>query len=142
MGFKVDLKKIITNLLFMFTVLTISTNAFAQKSPHEFKHFEIVVEKSKTDIKLHSVTGIEWSNLTMSMSDGQTETIGVNGILSQKDIEKMENNETNSYIISITRTSDGVAMKGVKGTEWLELGFSMDSTRSQAINENGMTTNS
>jgi len=43
------------------------------------------------------------------------------------------------FKISIQKTEDGVELKGIEGTAWTDLSFSLKNNQTQAVDEYGMT---
>ena len=43
------------------------------------------------------------------------------------------------FLFTITRTNNRIELKGIEGTAWTDLRFSLSEDKKQAIDQNGMT---
>ena len=59
--------------------------------------------------------------------------IELNNISSDKDSNLVD------FMFTITKTENGIVLKGIEGTAWTDLSFSLLENRKQAIDQFGMT---
>lgn len=138
------MNKKITFLQILFVVLlaTISgTNLFAQeKTTTELGEFLIFVETTDSnELKLKCTEGCAWKTLTFNLSNmDRIQAIDEFGMTDTK-TENKTHGDLSDFLITVQRTDNGLSLKGVNGTAWTDLSFSLKHNLPQAIDEIGMT---
>ena len=56
-----------------------------------------------------------------------------------ENLSEIKDNNFADFLFTITKTENGIELKGIEGTAWTELKFSLAENGKQAINQNGMT---
>lgn len=87
---------------------------------------------------MQSLNGTAWINLTFTIKDNESQAIDEFGLtkLSKKPINKDQNITT--FLFTITKTKNGILLKGLEGTAWSSLKFSLLENEKQLIGQLGM----
>ena len=110
-----------------------------EKKPADLKDFKFVIEKTDSGIKMTCQNGCAWKELTFSLNDNKPQAIDeygmteVNKNSSDKDVNLAD------FLFTVTKTEDGIILKGIEGTAWTDLSFSLSKNQQQAIDQMGMT---
>ncbi len=137
---KLSFKRVISNLLIAVFVITASSELIAQeKKSNDLKNFKIVVEKTENGIKIQSVEGSAWIDLTFSINNDQPQAIDEYGITKLEKISSEKDSILANFLFTITKTESGIVLKGIEGTAWTDLSFSLAKNGRQAIDEMGIT---
>ncbi len=113
-----------------------SSKVIAQNQSVALKDFKIIIEKTKTGIKMKGIEGSAWQELSFSLNNDQSQTITPYGMVDTHKIPVNNSTKFPDYIFTITKTDKGIELKGIKGTAWTNLSFSL--TQKQAFNQYGM----
>jgi hypothetical protein len=133
-------KKLITNTLIAVFILTASSELIAQeKKSDNLNSFKVVVEKTDNGIKMQSVEGSAWVDLSFSISNDRPQAIDEYGMTELNKISSDKDSNLADFLFTITKTENGIVLKGIKGTTWTDLSFSLLKNGKQAIDQFGMT---
>ena len=133
-------KKLITNTLIAIFILTASSELIAQeKKSDNLNSFKVVVEKTDNGIKMQSVEGSAWVDLSFSISNYRPQAIDEYGMTELNKISSDKDSNLADFLFTITKTENGIVLKGIKGTTWTDLSFSLLKNGKQAIDQFGMT---
>ncbi len=122
-------------LLLLFTFITTS-GIYSQN--HKVSDFKIIVETKAQEIQLKCEKGCAWRELTFGRNDDQPQAVDEYGMTKLNEISKVKNPELADFLFEIVKTKDGVRLKGIEGTAWTNLGFSLRSFQAQGIDAFGM----
>lgn len=123
--------------LFLFTS---SSELIAQEATSAgLKEFKILVEKTEDGIKMQSVQGSAWANLSFSLKNDQTQAVDEYGMTDFGAISSEKDTNLADYLFTITETESGIVLKGIEGTSWTDLSFLLALNSKQAIDQFGMT---
>jgi hypothetical protein len=61
------------------------------------------------------------------------------GMTELKNVSENKDEKLADFLFTITKTENGIELKGIEGTAWAELKFSLDENQKQAIDQFGMT---
>ena len=137
---KLNFKRLIPNLLIAVFVLTASCNLLAQeKKSTDLKDFKVVVERTENGIKMQSIEGSAWLNLTFSINNYQPQAIDEYGMTELNKISSNKDSNLADFLFTISKTENGIVLKGIEGTAWTDLSFSLAENGKQAIDQFGMT---
>lgn len=137
---KLNFRKLIPNLLIALFFLTASSELFAQeKKSTDLKDFKIVVEKTDNGIKMQSVEGSAWIDLSFSINNDRPQAIDEYGMTELNKISSKKDTNLADFLFTITKTENRIILKGIEGTAWTDLSFSLVENRKQAIDQFGMT---
>jgi len=121
-------------------VLTASSELIAQeKKADDLKSFKVVVEKTENGIKMQSIEGSAWVDLSFSINNDKPQAIDEYGMTELNKISSDKDSNLTNFLFTITKTENGIVMKGIEGTAWTDLSFSLLENRKQAIDQFGMT---
>lgn len=125
--------------LLTFLLLTAYSSIIAQQEhPNHLKDFKIIITKTKDGITLNSPVGSVWGDLTFKLKNGKTQAIDEFGMTDLKKGNGDKSPHHADYLLTITRTKDGIELRGIEGTAWGGLSFTLGKNHSQAINQYGM----
>jgi hypothetical protein len=137
---RLKFKKLITNTLIAVFILTASSELIAQeKKSDNLKSFKVVVEKTDNGIKMQSVEGSAWVDLSFSISNDRPQAVDEYGMTELNKISSDKDSNLADYLFTITKTENGIVLKGIEGTAWTDLSFSLLKNGKQAIDQFGMT---
>ncbi len=131
-----------TNLILLILTISLmgcsSLKKTEQKSS-ELKDFKVIVEKTDNGIKMESVKGSAWIDLSFSLNNYRPQAVDEYGMTDLKKVSKNKDKNLADFLFTIIKTENGIELKGIEGTAWTELKFSLDENKKQAINQFGMT---
>ena len=137
---KLNFRKLITNTLMAAFVLTASSELIAQeKKADDLKSFKVVVEKTENGIKMQSIEGSAWVDLSFSINNDKPQAIDEYGMTELNKISSDKDSNLTNFLFTITKTENGIVLKGIEGTAWTDLSFSLLKNGKQAIDQFGMT---
>jgi len=126
---------LIASLLFMA-----SPTLVAQEQLHEdYKDFKILIEKTSDGVKLTSIMGSGWMDISFDLDKNTEQAIDEYGMTRLDKVSPKKDSNLTDYLFTITRTKDGIVLNGLEGTLWKELTLSLSKNESQAINQYGMS---
>ena len=137
---KSDFKKLSSTLLIALLFIIVNSDLLAQeKKSTDLKDFKIVVEKTDNGIKLTSTEGSAWVDLAFSIDDDLPQAIDEHGMTKTDKVSSEKDANLADFLFTITKTENGIILKGIEGTAWTDLSFSLTENRKQAIDQFGMT---
>lgn len=110
-----------------------------EKKPLALKEFKIIVERTDSGIKLESVKGSAWTDLSFTLINNEPQAIDEYGMTKLGEVSDKKDPELADYLFTISETEDGVILKGIEGTAWEKLDFYLPKGAREAINQSGMT---
>lgn len=139
MKIKLNVKKLILNLIVVVFALAASTELIAQeKKATDLKDFKIVLKKTENGIKMQSIEGSAWIDLAFSINNDQPQAIDEYGMTAMDRLSSVKDSNLADYLFTISKTENGIVLKGIKGTAWTDLSFSLTENGKQAIDQFGM----
>ncbi len=127
------------NLLIAVFVLTASSKLVAQeKKSTDLKDFKVVVEKKENGIKMQSVKGSAWIDLSFSLNNDRPQAIDEYGMTELDNISSDKDANLADFLFTISKTEKGIVLKGIEGTAWTDLSFSLPENGKQEIDQYGM----
>jgi hypothetical protein len=137
---KLNFKKLISNTLIALFILTVSSELIAQeKKANDLKSFKIVIEKTDKGINMQSVEGTAWIDLSFNLKNDQTQAIDQYGMTELNKVSSNKDSNLADFLFTITKTDSGIKLKGIKGTAWIDLSFSLIKNKKQAFDQYGVT---
>ena len=137
---KLNLKALASNLLIAVLVLTGCSKLFAQENNAiDLKDFKIVVEKTEDGIKMQSMQGSAWADLSFNLNNDRPQAIDEYGMTDLSKVSSEKDANLADFLFTITETESGIVLKGIEGTRWTDLSFSLALNEKQAIDQFGMT---
>lgn len=127
------------NLLITLFVLSASANFVAQeKKSTDLQDFKIIVEKTENGIKMWSFKGCAWNDLTFSIDNDHSQAIDEYGMTKLNQISSKKDANLADFLFTISKTENGIILKGIEGTAWTDLSFYLPVNGKQEINQFGM----
>ena len=90
---------------------------------------------------MQGVKGSVWTNLSFDLNNDRPQAIDEYGMTALGKVSKDKDSNLTDFLFTVTRTKDGILLKGIEGTAWTELKFALSENSSQVIDQFGMTTN-
>ena len=136
---KLNFRKSFSTMLMGLIFLTATSELIAQEKTAELKEFKVIVEKTDNGIKMKSEKGSAWIDLSFSLNNYRPQAVDEYGMTELKNASENKDENLADYLFTITKTENGIELKGIEGTAWTELKFSLADYKKQAINQYGMT---
>ncbi|MDP5229655.1 MAG: hypothetical protein NWQ38_04625 [Cellulophaga sp.] len=133
-----NFKKIVSSLFLAVLFFTTSTELVAQVGSNDLKSFKISIENTNDVIKLTSLEGSAWTDLSFSLKAGKAQAIDEYGMTILNNVATLKDDTLADYLFTITKNSTGIVLKGVEGTAWADLNFSLAANQKKVINQLGM----
>ncbi|MFI1745940.1 hypothetical protein [Thalassobellus sediminis] len=136
---KMNFKRLFSMMLIALLFLTASSELVAQEKTAELKNFKVIVEKTENGIKMKSEKGSAWKDLSFSLNNYRPQAVDEYGMTELKNVSENKDEKLADFLFTITKTENGIELKGIEGTAWTELKFSLADNKQQAIDQFGMT---
>ncbi|WP_053992735.1 hypothetical protein [Mangrovimonas sp. TPBH4] len=135
---QIILKPEFLKTLFALLTLFYSFQSLAkEQQPATLENFTIVIEEVENGIKQMGIEGTAWLKLSFSLKPNQPQAVDQYGMSQlSKDYPNTEPNLVN-FLFTITKTENWFILKGIKGTAWTDLRFTLPASGKQAIDESG-----
>ena len=126
------------SILFYFLVITSIELKAQEKTITNLSSFKITIEKRNGGINLVCHNGCAWSHLEFSMNANHMQFIDEYGMTEEKKVKAEKNPLIADFLFSISRTLDGINLKGIQGTSWSELNYKDSRKGEETIDEMGL----
>ena len=136
---KLNFKRPFSTALMAILFLTVTSELIAQENKSELKDFKIIVEKTDNGIKMKSNKGSAWIDLSFSLNNYRPQAVDEYGMTELENVSENKDGNIADFLFTITKTENGIELKGIEGTAWTELKFSLAENKKQAIDQFGMT---
>ena len=136
---KSNLKRFNLIFLMLLFVLVANSTIAQEKKSVDSNDFKIIVEKTDNGIKLKSVQGCAWKELSFKLNDYQPQAINEFGMTELDKTPVEQDANLADFLFTMIKTDKGIELKGIEGTVWSELSFSLTENKSQVIDKQGMT---
>ncbi|EAR01251.1 hypothetical protein [Maribacter sp. HTCC2170] len=136
---ELNFKRPFLNLFIAILFLTSPELIGQEKISVDLKDFKVIVEKTDNGIRMKGVEGSAWSDLSFSLNAYQSQAVDEYGMAKLDDVSLDKDNNLADFLFTITKTENGLELKGIEGTAWTELSFALAENKKQAINQLGMT---
>ena len=136
---KLNFRKPFSTMIMALLFLATTSELVAQEKTAELKDFKVIVEKTDDGIKMKSEKGTAWIDLTFSLNNYRRQAVDEYGMTDLKNVSEDKDKSLADFLFTITKTENGIELKGIEGTAWTELKFSLAENKKQAINQFGMT---
>ena len=136
---KFNFRKPFSIMIMALLFLTATSKLIAQDKTSELKDFKIIIEKTDNGIKMKSEKGSAWINLSFSLNNYRAQAVDEYGMTELKSVSDNKDENLADFLFTITKTKNGIELKGIEGTAWTELKFSLAENKKQVINQLGIT---
>lgn len=127
-------------LLFALIFLIISAKSNAQeKKNSDQKKFKVIVEKTSEGITMKCIEGSAWTDLSFSLNNGRPQAIDEYGMADLNNSNTTKDANLADFLFTVVKTRKGIELRGINGTSWKTLSFSLAKNVPQAIDQDGMT---
>ena len=131
---------LVANLLMaVFLVSSCSQPIPKEKESTDLKDFKIVVEKTEDGIKMQSVQGSAWIDLSFTLNNDQPQAIDEYGMTDLGKVSTEKDANLADFLFTVTKTDSEIILKGIEGTVWTDLSFTLIENEKQAFDQFGMT---
>lgn len=132
-------RHLIASIIALF-VMAVSLESKAQeKSSGDLRAFKITIEMTDHGIKMQSDKGSAWIDLSFSLANNKSQAIDEYGMTQLGKVANNIDPKLADYLFTITKTNDRITVKGINGTAWKELSFTLQKNGRQTIDQFGMT---
>ncbi|ULQ51722.1 hypothetical protein [Flavihumibacter fluvii] len=137
---KPTLKSLFTKSFIAVFILTLNFGLMAQnQNSSDVKDFKIKIEKTDNGIKMQSLKGSAWVDLSFSLPNDKPQTIDEYGMTTLDKVSSDKDVNLADFLFTITKTKNGIKLTGIEGTAWKELSFTLTKNGQQMIDQFGMT---
>ena len=119
-------------------LLSASTVTGQEQLPEDYKDFKILIERTNDGIKLTNITDSAWMHLNFSLDKNKVQAVDEYGMTRLDKVSPKKDSNLTDYLFTITKKKDVIILKGIEGTLWKELTFTLSKNQSQLINQYGM----
>lgn len=126
------------NLLILMFVL-IASSLILMAKEKKSTDFKIIMEKTDDGIKMTCENGCAWKELTFSINEFEWQTVDEYGMTEVNKSSSDKEPKQAEFLFSLKKTKEEIILKGIEGTLWTDLSFSIPKDRRQAIDKLGMT---
>ena len=134
-----NIDKFVQKLLIAFLALSISSELIAQEDNSiQLKEFIIVVEKTESGIKMQGIKGSAWTDLSFGIIKDRPQAVDEYGMTELSKVSPRKDSNLADFLFTITKNEPGITLKGIEGTAWIDLSFSLAINEKQTINQFGM----
>lgn len=127
------------NQLKTFTLLAMLMVALISCSSSKKDNFKLLIQTTSAGIEMKSIAGSAWKELAFDVPYQKPVLINQFGMAMKEEDLNTEDDQFYNYLFTIQRLDNGVILKGIEGTAWTSLEFSLHSDQQQAIDKFGMT---
>ncbi len=89
--------------------------------------------------QMKSLSGSAWLDLSFSLNNNNPQAVDEYGMTELGKVSKLKDANLADFLFTITKTKEGLELKGIEGTAWKELSFNLRKGSKQAIDQFGMT---
>lgn len=118
--------------------LALMVDLKAQNESDDLNEFAISIEKRNNEIVMKCSDGCAWTSLTYN-NRAEFQAINEFGMTSINNNEPANASASPKLLFTITKTEDGVSLKGIQGTAWTDLSFTLKNYQVQEIDQFGMS---
>jgi hypothetical protein len=137
---KSKIARLLTTSSIALFLMAVSSELIAQeKNSAYLKAFKITIENTDNGIKMQSDKGSAWVELSFSLSNNKSQAIDEYGMTELGQPATNKDPKLADYLITITKTKEGITLTGIDGTAWKELSFSLKKNSKQTIDQFGMS---
>lgn len=133
---------IIISILIIGTIILYVGSIFNNQhhKTSEASAFIISIKTDNEKIFLTCEKGCAWKELTynVSVTENEVRIIDEYGIHLLENISNIKNTTFADFLFKINKTKQGLKLKGIEGTAWVELSFSLAENKYQKIDHLGM----
>ena len=136
---KLNFRWLFLQMLIAYFMIAMRSESMTQgQNSTDFKAFKITIEKTADGLRLQSLEGSAWIDLSFDIKNYNPQAIDEYGMTRLGKVSKIKDPNLADYLFTITKTQDGITLKGIEGTAWKEVTFSLQNNAKQSIDQFGM----
>ncbi len=136
---KLNLHGTILGLFTLALLFMLNPTLLAQeKESPELEEFTIVLAKTNSGVKMQGLRGTAWTDLSFTLKNDLPQAVNQYGMTTLDKVAAEQDPALADFLFTITRTNRGFELKGLAGTAWTELKFTLADNKTLAINQYGM----
>ena len=108
-------------------------------SKQDLSNFKIIIKNTDDGISMKSLNGSAWLDLSFNLKNYVPQAIDEYGMTELGKVSDRKDTKLSNFLFTITKTQEGVNLKGIEGTAWTDLSFTLQQGNKQAIDQFGMT---
>jgi hypothetical protein len=121
-------------------LLTLSSALLAQEQQStDLKDFKITIEKTQNGLKMQSLNGSAWIDLSFRIDNNYPQAINEFGMTQVNKISSIKDPNLAGYLFTITKTKNEIILNGIEGTAWQELSITLPKNGKLTIDQFGIT---
>ena len=129
---------ILAQLVIIFSFSSCNINSETEVT-HQLSDFKVVIENTDDGVKMQSLGGpMSWIELSFSLNTNKPQGVDENGMADLTDLDHPRKKQPTEFYFNVAKTDDGIQLKGIRGTAWEELSFTLEDNQKQAFDESGM----
>ena len=109
-----------------------------EKESPELEEFAIALTKSNNGVKMQGLKGTAWIDLSFTLKNDVPQAVNQYGMTTLDKVAAEQDPALADFLFTITRTDLGFELKGLAGTAWTELKFTLADNKTLAIDQYGM----
>lgn len=132
-------RKIAVILVVAISIFAFSIKSIAQdRDSTDLKDFKITIENTINGFKMQSIKGSAWIKTSFSIASGKSMAIDEYGMTKLDEVSSSKDSNLADYLFTITKSKKVIILKGIEGTAWKELRFTLKINEKQTIDQFGM----
>ena len=136
---KLNLHVTMLSLFTLAFLFLLNPVLFAQeKESPELEEFAIALTKSNNGVKMQGLKGTAWIDLSFTLKNDVPQAVNQYGMTTLDKVAAEQDPALADFLFTITRTDRGFELKGLAGTAWTELKFTLADNKTLAIDQYGM----
>ncbi|TCD28586.1 hypothetical protein EZ456_04135 [Pedobacter psychrodurus] len=118
-------------------MLLLATSSFNQGSS-KLQEFKMTIKNTDDGLEINGLKGSAWTKLRFTINNYRLQAVDEYGMT---EIDKSTGYDPKlaDFLFTIAKTEDGIILKGLKGTGWKELTFTLAKGELQQVDQMGMT---
>ncbi len=138
MSASLNLRQTWAALTLSIAIVAVGSTSALQQPPTTFTDFTIIIEATDDGIQMKSTKGSAWVDLTFSLNKYRPQAIDEYGMADLGDVSASKSDDLADYLFTLIKTETGIQLRGIEGTAWTELSFSLSKDERKAIDRFGM----
>jgi hypothetical protein len=137
---KFKFTRIFPSSIIVLFLLTINSELKAQvQQSTDLKDFKITIEKTPNGLKMQSLTGSAWIDLSFTIANDNPQAINAFGMTELDKKNSVEDPNLADYLFTITKTKNEIILTGIEGTAWQELSITLPKNGKLTVDQFGIS---
>ncbi|MEO1055229.1 MAG: hypothetical protein AAFX87_31670 [Bacteroidota bacterium] len=131
------MKQKVKYMLLMLMLLPLTQSQAQNNNPTELEDFKIIIENTDKGVAMKSYDGSAWIDLSFSLKNDFPQAVDEYGMTKLGKVSDNKDADLADFLFTITKTDEGFELKGIEGTAWTAISFTLDENGGQAIDQFG-----